>query len=123
MRFTTARRSLALTAIVLVPVLTACGSSSGHPQTVTVPNVVGQKMEAAATAIACAGLRPYPRRTTPAPGGSLSSKIASQLTWTNPSVVQTEPTAGTTVAHGTTIYLSYLASPSSFIAIKATCPH
>jgi len=122
MSFKAARRSLALVAIVLVPVLAACGSSSGKSQTVVVPNVVGQRMDAAATAIACADLRPYPRRTTPAPGGPLWTKIASQLTSTNPSVVMTDPGAGTAVHRGTTVYLRYLSPPSSFIAIKVTCP-
>jgi hypothetical protein len=128
MAFPVRGRSIAVVAVLLMPALAACGGSSSgarstasrtptNPQTVVVPNVVGQNIDTAATAIACAGLKPYPQRITTR-GAPTSTKPGRA----NPPVILTHPSAGTAVRGGTTVYLGYLSTPISLIAVKVTCP-
>jgi hypothetical protein len=116
-------RGLIITAVVVPAlVLVACGSSSSGPGTgrageVVVPNVVGAHMGAAARALACAGLRPYPQKVTTTGTAPIAAPVL-----TDPPVTSMQPAAGMSVPRGSTVSVRYLSPPSSLVAVKASCP-
>ena len=116
-------RAGGVTVVLITAVVVAgCGSSSSAgaaapgEDAVVVPRLVGLPMRTAADDLACEGLTPYPERTS---GGSTST--AAALALNDPPVVSTNPPAGSRVALGTTVYLSYLSPPSDLIAVSTAC--
>ena len=128
MALPTIRGPVAIAALMIAPVLAACGSSSSAPTTAgtecagptvcaTVPNVVGENMDKAAMVVLCAGLRPDPDRVL----ARVPPSSIAHVVHTVPLVVSMQPPANTSVPRGTAVQLRYLSPPGTSVVVSASC--